>query len=223
MQTPPNITSDAVVIPIPLGYPFSFLLWEAQKKPIDPIIAPSFPAAPDMPWHVVLNRAGNSSAGTMKVVVFGPKLEKKKPPGKRFLWLCPSSVGIYGIGRGCCCRTRRLVGTMRGNKLGDDDHSQSSSPTGLSETSSNTFSMSFAACTSFFATKAVYLWAKSADIGVWRLSFERLAARIKTAQTAIVTVELTRIPKPCMEKTAAMKAPRVFLLANSDMMVAERG
>nr|GLL45429.1 Os06g0324601 [Ipomoea trifida] len=79
MQTPPSTTNNADVIPIPAAEcSFCLYLWEAQEKPTAPIIAPNFPAAPDIPWHVVLNRAGNSSAGTMKVVVFGPKLEKKK-------------------------------------------------------------------------------------------------------------------------------------------------
>lgn len=39
--------------------------------------------------------------------------------------------------------------------------------------------------------------------------------------TIAATAPPARIPKPCMAKTAAIKAPRVFLLAYSDMMVAE--
>jgi hypothetical protein len=31
------------------------------------------------------------------------------------------------------------------------------------------------------------------------------------------------MPKPCIANTAAMNAPRVFLLAYSDMMVADSG
>uniref|UniRef100_A0A0A9BBG8 Pht1 n=1 Tax=Arundo donax TaxID=35708 RepID=A0A0A9BBG8_ARUDO len=38
-----------------------------------------------------------------------------------------------------------------------------------------------------------------------------------------VTTPPVRMPKPCMANTAAMKAPRVRLLAYSDMMVAESG
>ncbi|KAH0459028.1 hypothetical protein IEQ34_011842 [Dendrobium chrysotoxum] len=74
--------SNECIMPIPGFQPrpklsfFSFR--EAQRNPTEPMIAPTFPAAPAMPWHVHRNRAGKSSAGTMKVVVLGPKLEKKK-------------------------------------------------------------------------------------------------------------------------------------------------
>lgn len=42
------------------------------------MMAPIFPEAPEIPWQVDLNLAGNSSAGRIKVVVLGPKFEKKK-------------------------------------------------------------------------------------------------------------------------------------------------
>ena len=42
------------------------------------MIAPSLPEAADIPWQVDLSLAGNISAGTMKVVLFGPKFAKKK-------------------------------------------------------------------------------------------------------------------------------------------------
>lgn len=74
--TPPRIISDAF-IPIPFGYPFSSRSCDAHRKPTAPMIAPIFPAAPEIPWQVDLNLAGKSSAGRMKVVVLGPKFEKK--------------------------------------------------------------------------------------------------------------------------------------------------
>ena len=40
-------------------------------------MAPAFPAAADMPWHVERILAGKISEGTIKVVAFGPKFEKK--------------------------------------------------------------------------------------------------------------------------------------------------
>ncbi len=48
-------------------------------------------------------------------------------------------------------------------------------------------------------------------------------AFLKAADATIDTVAPPRIPNPCMAKTAAMKAPRVFLFAYSDMIVAESG
>lgn len=69
---PPSIISDAC-IPIPL----SDRSCEAQRNPTAPMMAPILPAAPEIPWQVDLNLAGKSSAGRMKVVVLGPKFEKK--------------------------------------------------------------------------------------------------------------------------------------------------
>lgn len=46
---------------------------------------------------------------------------------------------------------------------------------------------------------------------------------LKAAETIKATIPPPKIPNPCIAKTAAMNAPRVFLLAYSDMMVAERG
>jgi hypothetical protein len=40
------------------------------------IIAPTFPAAAEIPWLVLLYLVGKHSPGTMKVVAFGPKLKK---------------------------------------------------------------------------------------------------------------------------------------------------
>lgn len=50
--------------------PMSFML----AKPTSATIAPNFPEAAEMPWHVDLKRVGNTSPGIMKVVAFGPKL-----------------------------------------------------------------------------------------------------------------------------------------------------
>lgn len=41
-----------------------------------PMIAPPFPPAPVMPWHVDRSRAGKTSAGRMNVVELGPKFVK---------------------------------------------------------------------------------------------------------------------------------------------------
>ncbi|KAL0913693.1 hypothetical protein M5K25_017171 [Dendrobium thyrsiflorum] len=80
-QQAANANSE-FLIPIPAGYPLSLfagsLSCAAYKNPNAPTIAPAFPAAADIPWHVDLNLAGKISAGTMKVVLFGPKLAKKK-------------------------------------------------------------------------------------------------------------------------------------------------
>uniref|UniRef100_A0A8R7UKG4 Uncharacterized protein n=1 Tax=Triticum urartu TaxID=4572 RepID=A0A8R7UKG4_TRIUA len=68
--------------PMPALYPWSTLagsLFCARyRNPNDPTMAPSFPAAAEMPWHVDRSLAGKISAGTMKVVELGPKLAKKK-------------------------------------------------------------------------------------------------------------------------------------------------
>ena len=48
------------------------------EKTEAPTMAPALPAAADMPWHVERSLAGKISAGTMNVVAFGPKFEKKK-------------------------------------------------------------------------------------------------------------------------------------------------
>jgi len=37
-------------------------------------MAPNFPEAAEIPWHVDLNCVGNTSPGMMKVVALGPKL-----------------------------------------------------------------------------------------------------------------------------------------------------
>lgn len=55
--------------------PFKSAAW---RKTMVPTMAPALPAAPDMPWHVERSLAGKISAGTMNVVTFGPKFEKKK-------------------------------------------------------------------------------------------------------------------------------------------------
>jgi hypothetical protein len=36
------------------------------------IMAPTFPAAAEMPWQVVRKRVGKTSAGVMNVVALGP-------------------------------------------------------------------------------------------------------------------------------------------------------
>nr|GMD65576.1 hypothetical protein Iba_chr12cCG6690 [Ipomoea batatas] len=46
-------------------------------------------------------------------------------------------------------------------------------------------------------------------------------ANLPAAETIIATIPPARIPNPCIANTAALKAPRVFFLAYSDMMVAE--
>uniref|UniRef100_J3LVT6 Uncharacterized protein n=1 Tax=Oryza brachyantha TaxID=4533 RepID=J3LVT6_ORYBR len=67
---------------MPGGYPASVLLGSvlcaAYRNPNAPTMAPIFPAADEMPWHVERSLAGKISAGTMKVVELGPKLAKKK-------------------------------------------------------------------------------------------------------------------------------------------------
>ena len=40
-------------------------------------MAPSFPDAADIPWHVDLYLVGNNSPGIIKVVELGPKFVKK--------------------------------------------------------------------------------------------------------------------------------------------------
>ena len=70
---------------------------------------------------------------------------------------------------------------------------------------------------------SISLHATSATTGASPSAFEPPPKFLNATQTAIVTAELTRIPDPCMENTAAIKAPRVLLLENSDMMVAESG
>ena len=89
--------------PIPVWYPGSsragFGSCATIVKQKAPKIAPSFPTAADMPWHVVRKCVGNISAGTMNVVVFGPKLQKKKVNEYRMtnpvgLW---SRQCVYGI------------------------------------------------------------------------------------------------------------------------------
>lgn len=52
---------------------------------------------------------------------------------------------------------------------------------------------------------------------------EFLDAAPNMEHTAMVTVELANMPKPCIENTAAMNDPLVFLFANSDIMVEDRG
>lgn len=44
----------------------------SREKPTWAMIAPSLPDAAEIPWAVDLYRVGNTSPGTMKVVVFGP-------------------------------------------------------------------------------------------------------------------------------------------------------
>ena len=69
---------------------------------------------------------------------------------------------------------------------------------------------------------SINLHAVSTALGV--RSFETLCdAWSNMAHTTIVTVEEAKIPNPCIENTAAMNAPRVLLLANSDMIVADKG
>lgn len=46
---------------------------------------------------------------------------------------------------------------------------------------------------------------------------------LKQAETMRVTMPPVRMPKPCMANTAAMNAPRVFLFAYSDIIVADKG
>src|ERR1700721_3302523 len=64
------------------------ITWLAHESVIPPwsfkgpkraceIIDPIFPQAALMPYAVDLYRVGNTSPGTIKVVVFGPKFEKK--------------------------------------------------------------------------------------------------------------------------------------------------
>lgn len=77
IQTPPRI-KNAILTRFTSGKMSSSWCFVAHKKPTVPTIAPNFPAAPDIPWHVDLNLAGKSSAGIINVVVLGPKLLKKK-------------------------------------------------------------------------------------------------------------------------------------------------
>lgn len=39
-------------------------------------MAPNFPEAAAIPWHLDLNLVGKTSPGIINVVVFGPKLQK---------------------------------------------------------------------------------------------------------------------------------------------------
>jgi hypothetical protein len=48
-------------------------------------------------------------------------------------------------------------------------------------------------------------------------------ARSNAVDTMMATAPPLKIPKPCIANTAAMKAPRVFLLAYSDIIVADNG
>ncbi len=92
--------------PIPLGYPGSCCPvccpWAAYKNPKAPTIAPALPAAAERPWQVDLNLAGKSSAGTMNVVAFGPKLAKKKVNAyktMKAMWFPPQYFdGLLGQG-----------------------------------------------------------------------------------------------------------------------------
>ena len=62
------------------------LNWFLNKwKANTPTTAPIFPTAPDIPWHVERNLAGKSSAGKIKVVVFG----LLAPPPRRSALLLP--------------------------------------------------------------------------------------------------------------------------------------
>nr|ACR36661.1 unknown [Zea mays] len=67
---------------MPAGYPWSVLAGSRfcarYRNPKEPTMAPSFPDAAEMPWHVDRSLAGKISAGTMNVVALGPKLAKKK-------------------------------------------------------------------------------------------------------------------------------------------------
>ena len=76
-QITPKLTRAILIGPI-LGRSSGSLLFEAHKNPRVPKKAPTFPTAPEIPWQVDLNLAGKSSAGTIKVVVLGPKFAKKK-------------------------------------------------------------------------------------------------------------------------------------------------
>lgn len=69
---------------------------------------------------------------------------------------------------------------------------------------------------------SINLHATSASLGVFSVGLGSDAA-LKIPHTTIVTIELAKIPNPCIENTAAMNEPRVRLLANSDMMVADSG
>lgn len=75
-------TKREFLTPMPVGYPWSvlagFWYWAKYRNPNEPTIAPSFPDAAEIPWHVDLSLAGKISAGTTKVVLLGPKLAKKK-------------------------------------------------------------------------------------------------------------------------------------------------
>ncbi|BAT11065.1 Os10g0444850 [Oryza sativa Japonica Group] len=76
----PASTNSEFLTPIPGLYPASGLCGScaAYRNPNDPMMAPAFPAAAEMPWQVERSLAGKISAGTMKVVELGPKLAKKK-------------------------------------------------------------------------------------------------------------------------------------------------
>ncbi|KAF5794356.1 hypothetical protein HanXRQr2_Chr08g0327181 [Helianthus annuus] len=50
-----------------------------------------------------------------------------------------------------------------------------------------------------------------------------LALASKMEHTIMDTSELKSIPNPCMENTPAINAPRVRLLANSAIIVADNG
>ncbi len=94
------------LIPIPLGYPGSgspvCAPWAAYRNPKAPTMAPAFPDAAEIPWQVVLSLAGKSSAGMMKVVALGPKLEKKKVKAystRKATWLPPQRLELL-LGQG---------------------------------------------------------------------------------------------------------------------------
>lgn len=69
---------------------------------------------------------------------------------------------------------------------------------------------------------SINLHATSASRGVSN-GEDGLDARRNIEQTTMVTVALASMPNPCMENTAAMKEPLVLLLANSDIMVEDKG
>ncbi|KAF7816574.1 serine/threonine-protein kinase AtPK2/AtPK19-like [Senna tora] len=70
------VLDSPVASPKSKDNPFKGFNWLCTTKA--PIMAPAFPAAAEIPWHVERNLAGNSSAGTINVVLFGPKLAKKR-------------------------------------------------------------------------------------------------------------------------------------------------
>lgn len=89
-MNPMTIQAEKIIIIISK---FSF---PKAKKYTWEIIAPSFPDAADIPWHVDLYFVGNTSPGIINVVAFGPKLLNRfaqiNNPNKIPVWFFKKAI-----------------------------------------------------------------------------------------------------------------------------------